>query len=267
MKKLIALSMVIIGVGVGIFLLNYLKLQKPINEIIESDPTNAGVDMRAHFAYYVDLSTIVFNVKSLSKGKNSSDVFRVLLQLSQRGGWLQNRHVTLIYQDRRLANILQPQFELQGKIRSVVEQNQRNGGVQVLAYYAGLSDPATLIFDLQDVSLEKSMADVFRVFLQSAEKLQEHTFQHVDLAFRGEPKFRMAGDYFTKLGKEYSWQNPVYTIRTFPESILNMDGTRAFPEWTGGLLGVVGKQFDDLTDFHKKWWLDQKLKEAPHAAN
>jgi len=63
------------------------------------------------------------------------------------------------------------------------------------------------------------------------------------------------------LGKEYSWQNPVYTIRTFPENLINLDGSMAYPEWTGGWLRVTGKQMEDFNNFHKKWYLEDILKE------
>ncbi|MBU0899170.1 MAG: hypothetical protein KKB03_04225 [Nanoarchaeota archaeon] len=73
--------------------------------------------------------------------------------------------------------------------------------------------------------------------------------------------FKITGDYFCTLGKEYSWQNPVYTMRTFPENLMNPDGSRAYPEWTGGFIGVMGKQVEDFNDFHKKWWLDDMLED------
>jgi len=44
-------------------------------------------------------------------------------------------------------------------------------------------------------------------------------------------------------------------MRTFPENLLKPDGSRAYQTWTGGLLGVVGKQVEDFNDFHRQWWL------------
>ena len=42
---------------------------------------------------------------------------------------------------------------------------------------------------------------------------------------------------------------------TFPENLLKVDGSRAYPTWAGGLLGVSGKQVEDFNDFHRQWWL------------
>lgn len=52
-----------------------------------------------------------------------------------------------------------------------------------------------------------SRADVFRVLLQYAQRIQSKRFDTVQLAYKGKTKFLLDGDYF---------QNPVYTMRTFP---------------------------------------------------
>ena len=64
------------------------------------------------------------------------------------------------------------------------------------------------------------------------------------MANKGEIKFKLKGDYFKQLGEEYSYQNPIYTTRTFPENILNLDGTNAYSRWTGGIIGVTEKQIE-----------------------
>ena len=55
---------------------------------------------------------------------------------------------------------------------------------------------------------------------------------------------------------EYGIQNPVYTLRSLPQNVYNLDGTQAFSTWTGGLIGVVGKQMEDLSEFHKQWYIN-----------
>ncbi len=73
---------------------------------------------------------------------------------------------------------------------------------------------------------------------------------------RGKTKFKIDGDYFQTLGEEYSWQNPIYIVRTFSKNLKNPDGTRTYPKWTGGWLGVTKEQMEDFNDFHKKWYLE-----------
>ncbi|WP_220270203.1 hypothetical protein, partial [Klebsiella pneumoniae] len=78
----------------------------------------------------------------------------------------------------------------------------------------------------------------------------------VYLSYRGKDKFYLKGEYFKTLGQEYGIQNPVYTLRTIPENVYMLNGERAYSVWEGGLLGVMGKQMEDLSDFSKAWYLD-----------
>lgn len=152
-------------------------------------------------------------------------------------------------------------INLQSKINDVIKSDQRNQGIVVSVYSKVQNNKLILIYDLQKLSGENSMADVFRVFLQFSEKVKSENFDLIELSFRGKTKFKISGYYFKKLGNEYSFQNPVYTARIFPENLLLPNGSRAYTEWKGGLLGVAKKQIEDCNDFHKKWYLDELLNE------
>jgi hypothetical protein len=58
---------------------------------------------------------------------------------------------------------------------------------------------------------------------------------------------------------EYEYQNPIYTMRIFPENLYLPNGNRAFSSWSGGLLGVTKKQMEDFTEFHKRWYIEDML--------
>jgi len=100
---------------------------------------------------------------------------------------------------------------------------------------------------------------VFRYVLQLASKMKYKDFSRVEFAYKGESKFYITGYYFKQLGQEYEIQNTIYTTRTFPENVKNMDGTAAFGQWTGGMLGVLKEQMDDMSEFHDKWYLDDLI--------
>jgi hypothetical protein len=151
-------------------------------------------------------------------------------------------------------------LQLQSHLNKVVEQDSRNGGIKVSVHFANYVSPSTLVYDLRSLSGNKAMADVFRVFLQFAHKMREKDFAEVQLAFQGTVKFKIRGAYFKQLGTEYSHQNPVYTSRTFPENVMNLDGSSAYPTWTGGLFGVAQRQMEDFGDFHQKWYLRDMVK-------
>ena len=85
--------------------------------------------------------------------------------------------------------------------------------------------------------------------------MRNRKFESVELSFRGHTEFKISGQYFKTLGVEYSSQNPIYTIRTFPEHLMTPDGGQAFPTWTGGWLGFLNKQMEDFNEVHKRWYL------------
>jgi hypothetical protein len=145
-------------------------------------------------------------------------------------------------------------------MNDVIKNDTRNKGIEVSVHFENYVNPSILKYDLKSISGTNSMTDIFRVVLQFAQKVKSKKFDMVGLSFRGKMKFKIHGDYFLKLGEEYSYQNPVYTIRTFPENLMNPDGSRAYPEWSGGLFGVLAKQMEDFNDFHRRWYLEDITK-------
>ncbi|HZW05336.1 MAG TPA: hypothetical protein VFF58_00370 [Candidatus Nitrosotalea sp.] len=143
---------------------------------------------------------------------------------------------------------------IQADMDTVLRADPRNKGITVSVSDRG--GRSTLTYDLTSVAPTNSMVDVFRVFLQFASAEKDREFKSVQLSFRGNPKFLISGQYFKQLGEEFGAQNPVYTIRTFPGNLMRLDGSRAYPSWAGGLIGVLGKQMEDANDFHRQWWLD-----------
>ncbi len=144
---------------------------------------------------------------------------------------------------------------LQKPMVDVLKTDPRNKGVVISAHYGSYINPSELVFDLKSISDLNSPADVSRVLLQYADALKEKKFEQVVLAYKGKHKFQLKGGYFKTLGMDYKTQNPVYTMRTFPENVYRIDGTAAFNTWAGGLLSVLGKQMEEFSEFHKQWYL------------
>jgi len=141
-------------------------------------------------------------------------------------------------------------------MRAAMNADPRNAGLVFYAYHDKFVMPGTIVVDLRDVSSTNCPADVFRLLLQFAERQKAKNHERVILSFRGEPRFVLKGDYFKMLGQECGTQNPVYTMRTMPENLFNPEGNPAFGTWTGGLLGVLGKQMEDFGEFHKRWYIN-----------
>lgn len=143
-------------------------------------------------------------------------------------------------------------FTLQVPMNNVISNDSRNSGIELAVSYDSYINFKTIVFDLEEFK-GKAPVDLFRAFLQYADAMQKQKFDYVILSYRGNRKFKIPGNYFKQLGSEYSTQNPVYTMRTFPENLLHLDGTKAYGQWTGGVLGVLKQQMEDFNDFIRKW--------------
>ena len=152
-------------------------------------------------------------------------------------------------------------FFLQRHMNNVLSDDSRNSGIKVWVHYKWFVNPTELKYDLRSVSDQNSPLDVNRVVLQFSVKVKDTKYKKVYLSYKGEDKFYFKGDYFQNLGKEYEFQNPVYTLRTLPENVYQLNGELKYGVWEGGLLGVLGKQMEDLNDFAKDWFLDDLIKE------
>lgn len=150
-------------------------------------------------------------------------------------------------------------YQLQSKMNKVLNQDSRNKGIVVSVHFNKYVIPSVVVYDLKSISKGNSVADVFRAFLQFANAVKDNNFDTIILSYKGKPKFKIKGDYFKKIGKEYSTQNPIYVIRTFPENVLTLKGENAYSKWTGGILGVFKKQMEDFNDFNHKWYSKDML--------
>jgi len=147
-------------------------------------------------------------------------------------------------------------FSVGKPIVEVLDSDPRNTGIKIDTHYKNYIQTSILAINVKRVSGEKSAADIFRVLLQYASKLKEKSFKLVLLQSKGKTKFKLEGEFFRKLGREFGEQNPVYTMRTFTQNLYTPDGDNAFGTWTGGILGVVKEQMEDFGEFHNKWYVE-----------
>lgn len=131
--------------------------------------------------------------------------------------------------------------------------------VSAAAYYRFGVIPNQIVYDLWNVGYDASEAEVMGGLLRFADAVKDRHFDKVILAYRGAPRFILDGDDFHRIGQEFDVQNPVYTLRTFPEKLTTMDGHPAFGRWTGGMLGVLNAQLEDLNALGRRWYLDDIL--------
>ena len=142
-----------------------------------------------------------------------------------------------------------------GPVSTKLAEDMRNNKLSIWVHRQYWVSPTTIVFDLRGASEEAAALDVARALFQSAEGLQEHRFERVILAHRGEAKLYLQGEYYQDLGQRFKTENPVYLLRTLPENVHKLDGSKAYGTWTGGILGVMGKQMEDLGTMAEDWYL------------
>lgn len=131
--------------------------------------------------------------------------------------------------------------------------------IEAFAYYRYGVFPNSIVLDLRSVGPESSIAGTIGGLIRFAENLSDREFDEVVLAWNGDARFIMDGKDFREIGRTASYENPAYTVRTLPEKLRRPDGSRAFSVWTGGLIGVLGAQMEDVNDFADQWYLDDVI--------
>jgi hypothetical protein len=136
----------------------------------------------------------------------------------------------------------------------------QNNDLTAVSYYRFGVVPDSIVFDLWGVGPNESHASVMGAFLRFADEMKDRDFREVRLAYRGDTRFILGGRDFADIGREHEWQNPVFTLRTFPEKLKTTDGRDAFSTWTGGMLGVMSSQMDDLNQLRDEWYFDDMVR-------
>lgn len=138
-------------------------------------------------------------------------------------------------------------------VAMALDEDDRNGGFTMVAYRAYGLHPTDITVDL--IGVERAAPiDLYRGLFQAAAAFDDRRFGSVTLARQGRAVFRLSGDDFHEIGRAYDLgENPVYMIRTLPEKLLLPDGAPAYGTWTGGVLGVLSAQMEDVNDAAQTW--------------
>jgi len=135
----------------------------------------------------------------------------------------------------------------------------RNKSATMLVYHRWGVVPNEIVIDVWGVEESASRADVTRMLFHIAEKFADRNYDQVVLAYKGRARLILDGDFFNKVGRTFQYENPIYLMRTLPQHVKHLDGTSAFGSYSGGWIGVLNAEMDDLNALHDEWWLDSEL--------
>jgi hypothetical protein len=139
-------------------------------------------------------------------------------------------------------------------LRSKLDQCASNGVVSVRVSYSGLVGTDTVVFDLRDGnSAGARRIDPVHLLMQFADKLDLYSIRRVVLARNGQHRFYIHAMDLKPLADSYAADGQLWAFNNLPASVRRMDGSRAFEEWSGGWLGVLKEQTEDVNDFITEW--------------
>ena len=147
--------------------------------------------------------------------------------------------------------------ELKTERDAVLERDVRNQSVDFSLHSRGNN----LDFCVHNLSGETNAMDVFRVLLHAADNFKNRQFEKVRLCFRNETRFVLDGADFLIIGQDFETQNPMYTVRTFPEKLFLPDGQAAYESHSGGLFYLMRVQMDDFHDMNGVWYMNELVAE------
>jgi hypothetical protein len=78
----ISTPILIAVLGAGMAAWNQVTLQAPMQEALEADSRNVGIEVRVHYKYYLMPGVVVYDLRQVSPDKAPVDVFRVFLQFA-----------------------------------------------------------------------------------------------------------------------------------------------------------------------------------------
>jgi len=112
----------------------------------------------------------------------------------------------------------------------------------------------SVVFDFKGVRAggARRIDPVHHLF-EFASRIDLGSLDHVLLARDGTAIFAVASSDMSELAGSYSAGGEPWAFNHLPERSKTLDGRAAFSTWTGGFLGVLAKQAEDLNNFIRDW--------------
>jgi hypothetical protein len=139
-------------------------------------------------------------------------------------------------------------------IRDKLHSCESFGVVNADVYYDGALSSRVIVFDLQNGGTGQARRiDPVHLFLQFAGKIDIDSLDRVCFARSGKIKYYIPANTLRPLADSYAAGGRVWSFNNLPQSVRTPEGQPAYSEWTGGWLGVLQKQTEDLNDFIHDW--------------
>ncbi|MCE9552053.1 MAG: hypothetical protein K8T91_01585 [Planctomycetes bacterium] len=126
--------------------------------------------------------------------------------------------------------------------------------VRADVYYDGFLSTNAIVFDLKDGgSSSARRIDPVHLFFEFSAKSDLNSSTRIILAHNGQQKFYISNSDLKRLSESYAGGGRPWAFNNLPERLRTMSGSQAYESWSGGWLGVLQKQTQDLNDFITMW--------------
>ncbi|HEX6909892.1 MAG TPA: hypothetical protein VF142_05845 [Longimicrobium sp.] len=82
MRKIISLALILVAFLTTVLLAGYMRVGKPVADVIAADPRNEALHIAARQAYYVNPRVLVLDLKS-AESASPADLWRVLFDAAE----------------------------------------------------------------------------------------------------------------------------------------------------------------------------------------
>jgi hypothetical protein len=137
---------------------------------------------------------------------------------------------------------------LANKLSSCPSREIVGGDVRV-----GYTFDGNIVFDVRSCKGECRLIDPLHLVLQFAYKVEDERFGHLAISSSGEQVYRLEKSDLHELAKQYELGGRIWAFNHWPERLRKPTGERAFESWSGGILGVVKGQMEDMNEALKTW--------------
>jgi hypothetical protein len=138
-------------------------------------------------------------------------------------------------------------------LRSMLSKCETAETVNADAYYEGIFGK-TIVFDrLEGGSARARRIDTVHLLMQFSGKLDFETVDRIVLARDGQRLFVVKSDDMQRMADSYDGGGRLWAFNQLPIRSRTMEGKQVFHEFTGGWLGVVKKETEQLNEFIEDW--------------
>jgi|GEM_PF-2899988 len=151
--------------------------------------------------------------------------------------------------DRMGSNRLDPRnLELATRLSSCDSYKDLAGDIRVGHTLAG-----NIIFDVRACKADSRKVDPLHLLMQFGDKIKDEKIDYLLIASGGNEVYRLPKSDLDELAEQYRLGARIWALDHWPERLRKPTGERVFEEWSGGVLGVLQAQLEDLGVALRTW--------------